>query len=221
MKKIIAVIMCLVFVVSLSACKTNAPTTEGERVSVSAEKAEEMFEDMTEFAQQGKYDKAVEYYNSGAADAADTDVRNWYYYSLAMQEHEEHGCVGYPLTLLQYNADEDFEPAKKAIGELQLIARDLNGAYDCDGVYVYILDGKIATSVGVRLTGMVFSSYEVVVNDETFFFAERETDGTHTLLYSIDYSNGQLTLNPTEDNTDDLFSGSYKPFSAEYPEIIY
>lgn len=219
MKRIIALIICACMLLCFAACKAK-PSSE-EEMTKSFESAEKAYEEMTDAAAEGRFGEAVVCYNSGAADVNDTDVVNWYYYSLAMKEYEEHGCLGYPLNLLQYNVDADFQPAKSAMGELQTVCRDLNGAYENDGIYLYILDGKLAVSVGSQLTGTVFCDSELILKDDVFYYALRANDGTHTLLYTLEFVDNGLSVQPTEDNTDDMYSGVYAPIPAEYPELIY
>lgn len=223
MKKFISVVLIFAMLLTFSACGNNdvkVPTAD-ELVSVSAEEAEALFEDMTDLAAAGKYDKAVDSYIAGAAGAESLELLNWYFYSLAMKEHEEHGCIGYPVTLMQYNTDEDFELAQNAITELTLKARDYNGIYHFNGTYVYILDGKVAFSVGEKLTDTVFTSYELGYKSGDFFILKRNNDGTHEKAYELDYNNGILSVTASNENKEDMYQGSYVIMPDEYPEIIY
>ena len=222
MKKIISVIMIFAMLLTFAACKNNEKIpTRDELVSVSPEEAEELFEDMTDLAANGKYDKAVENYVAGAAGAEDEELLNWYFYALAMNEYENYGCIGYPLTLMQYNIDEDFELGQNAITELSLKAREYNGIYHFNGTYVYMLDGKVAFSVGEQLTDIAFTSYELGYKAGKFFILKRNNDGTHEKVYSIDYNNGILSVFAVDENKEDMYAGSYVLMPGEYPEILY
>ena len=223
MKKIISVMLIFAMLLTFAACGNNdvkVPTAD-ELVSVSAEEAEALFEDMTDLAKDGKFDKAIDSYISGAAGATDEDLLNWYFYSLAMNEYEQNGCIGYPVTLLEYNTDEDFEPAQTALSELRMKAREFSGVYEFNDTYLYMLDGKVAMSVGTRITDMAFTSYELAYKNGDFFIMHRNTDGTHTKAYTMKYNGGILSIMATDDNIEDMYEGSYIRIQAEYPEIYY
>ena len=80
MKKIISAFIAVLMVLLLSACGKNEKSpTINELASVSPEEAEALFEDMTDLAAAGKYDKAVESYVAGAAGAESTELLNWYF----------------------------------------------------------------------------------------------------------------------------------------------
>ncbi len=221
MKKITALIICIATMLSFSACKKADGGAEAESGTIAFESAEKAYEEMINAAAGGDYAKAVQCYNSGAAGVEDTDVVNWYFYSLAMAEYTENGCVGYPLTILEYNVNADFEPAKIAKGELMKQVRDYNGVYECSGVYLYIIDGKIGIGVGQHLTGTVFCNAEVAIKDGKAYYAERKADGSHELLYSIERQNNSIVITALESNTQDMYSGTYSVSPAEYPELIY
>ena len=222
MKKIVALIMCCVIAFCFSSCKADINTVEDESDTVAFETPEKAYKEMVKAAEKGDFKKAVKYYNSGAADVADADLLNWYYYSLAMAENEENGCVGYPVNLLQYNVSTDFEPAKKALDDLKSVCSNLNGAFECDGRYIYIFDGKIATSVGAHLFGSIFCNAEIAEKNDKLYFVERKSDGTHKELYTVEMTEDRiLVIKAVEGNTADVYSGDYIPMQASYPELIY
>lgn len=222
MKKIIALFMCCVIVFCFASCKTDGNIVEEESDTVVFESPEKAYQEMVKAAKKGEYKKAVQYYNSGAADVGEPDLLNWYYYSLAMAEYTENGCVGYPLNLFQYYVSENFEPAKKAAEELKAVCPQLNGAYECNGMYIYIWDGKIATNVGVHLSGSIFCSAEIAEKDNKFYFVERKSDGTHNELYTVEMTEDRiLVIDAVEGNTADIYSGEYVPMQAAYPELVY
>lgn len=219
MKKF-ALVLCFAVIVGLfAACSDTAVGSNGKTEAFST--ADEAFEAMTGAAENGDYQAALECYTNGAADADEKDINNWYFYSLAMSEHEENGCVGYPMDLIYNRVSEDFDPAKTALGQLQKKVRILNGVYTFDEKYVYILDGKIAVSDGTRLSGIVFCDSEIAVNDGVFSWVKRNNDGSHETLYIIEMTDNGITLTLNEGSTDIGYAGAYTPVSAEYPELCY
>lgn len=222
MKKIISVILIFAMLLTFAACGDDVKTpTADELVSVSPEEAEELFEDMTDLAKDGKFDKAINSYIEGGAGSTDEDLLNWYFYSLAMNEYETNGCIGYPVTLLEYNTDEDFELAQTALSELRMRAREFNGVYEFNGTYLYMLDGKVAMSVGERITDMTFTSYELAYKNGDYFIMHRNSDGAHMKAFTMKYNGGILSLIATDENANDMYEGSYIRIQAEYPEILY
>lgn len=221
MKKLTALIICIIMAIGFSSCNKADGGIEAESGSLVFENAEKAYEEMTNAAATGDFAKAVECYKAGAADTEDADVMNWYFYSLAMAEYTENGCVGYPLTILEYNINGDFAPAKTASNELMMKVRDFNGIYEFEGSYLYIIDGKIGIGVGQHLTGTVFCNAEVAIKDGKAYYAERKADGSHILLYSIERDNNTIVMTALESNTQDMYSGTYSVSPAEYPELIY
>lgn len=219
MKKI-AIVLCFVIIVGIfAACSDSSGSYNGKTESFSS--ADDAFEAMTGAAAEGDYGAALECYTNGAADADEKDINNWYFYSLAMKEHGENGCVGYPLDLIYNRVSEDFGPAQTAYGQLQEKVRILNGVYVLDEQYVYIIDGKLAVSDGTRLSGIVFCDSEIAVNDDVFSWVKRNSDGTHEIKYIIELTDTGIKLTSYEGNTDTSYEGDYSTVSAEFPELCY
>ena len=128
MKRIFTVILVISMLICLASC--DAQKTEYETETDLFASNHEAYEAMTNAASAGKYADAIKYYNNGAAGADDADVINWYFYSMAMKEYEEHNCIGYPLDIIQNKTDGNFEPAKAMLGQMQTVVRDLNGVYE-------------------------------------------------------------------------------------------
>lgn len=236
MKKI-ALIMCLVLIISaFAACGKNKTLPDGETELFNTE--EEAYEAMTGAAEEGNYKSAIAYYGAfsngsngangtnsnigtGAAGADKQDVRDWYLYAMAMDAYNEYNCIGYPLDMLSEKINSDFEPAKEIIEELRNKTKDFNDIYYHDGKYVYICDGKIGTSVDTLITDFLFCAYEISIKDDVFFWTQHNQDGTHTDLYTIKKENNQLIVEATENNEQDIFSGTYDIFVAEMPMLCY
>ena len=219
MKKI-AIVLVLVLIVSLfAACSESEGTTDIRTESFST--ADEAFESMTGAIDAGDYQAAIDCYTNGAADADVRDLNSWYYYSLAMKEHTEHGCIGYPLDIIYNRVQEDFELGKTAYGEIQAKARMLDGVYTLNNNYIYISDGKIACSQDEKLTGIVFCDSEVALNDDVFTWVMRNSDGTHTTLYVIEYTEAGIKLTAAEGNENPVFAGEFAVTATEFPELCY
>ena len=220
MKKI-ALIMCFVLMISVfSACvSTEKSLPDGQTEVFSTD--EEVYEAMTGAAEEGNYKSAVAYYSVGGAGAEKEDSRDWYLYAVAMDEHKEYNCIGYPLDLLSEKVNEDFEPAKEKIEELREQAKEFNDIYSNNGKYIYICDGKIGTSVDVLVSDFIFCAYEIAEKDGVFYWTEHKQDGTHTDLYTIEKEDNKLVVTATKDNTVDIFSGTYDIFVAEMPMLCY
>ncbi len=219
MKKI-ALLLCFLFIISaFSACGEKKPLPDGETEVFSTD--EEIYEAMTGAAEEGNFKTAVAYYGTGGAGADKKDSRDWYLYAMAMDEYNEHGCIGYPLDLLCEKINSDFEPAKKMVDELRNQTKEFDDIYYFNGKYLYICDGKIGTSVETQVTDFLFCAYEISVKDGVFYWTERKQDGTHTELYTIKKENNQLIVEATENNEQDIFSGTYDIFVSEMPMLCY
>lgn len=213
MKKFLALMMSFVVLICLTSCGTD-------RKTVHFKNAQEAYEAMTDAVENGNYEDAIAYYNSGAADSGNSDVVNHYYFSVAMNDNEEKGCLGYPLDIISRCSD-FFEPSKDAYGELQLLTRSLDGAYHCGQYYyLYFIDGKIAIGDGGQLTGSVYCDGELVCKDGTYYWAEHNTEGDDTLLYKIEITVNGITLTAV-DETNNTYEGQYTGFSAEMPILTY
>ncbi|MBR5232992.1 MAG: hypothetical protein IKW03_02160 [Clostridia bacterium] len=219
MKKI-ALLLCFVLIFTiLSACSDQKPLPDGETELFSTD--EEIYEAMTGAAEEGNFKTAVAYYGTGGAGADKEDARDWYLYSLVMDEYNENGCIGYPLDMLTEKLNPSFSPAKKMVDTLKTQVSEFNGVYHMDGSYLYIYDGKIAVSIGTQITDYYFCAYEVSVKDGVFFWTERKSDGTHNDLYTITKNGGKVVVTPVEENKNDMYSGTYDPFNAEMPMLCY
>ena len=218
--------------VARASCKAESEneTVTGENVSgaetvvvgTTADNSAEIFEAMKKAAADGEYTKALDLYKSGAADVANAEVLDWYYYSLAMAEYTQYGCIGYPVNLMQYYVGNSFEPAKKATEDMKSCCSMLNGIYEYAGRYLYVVDGKIAVSIGEHLSGSVFCNAAIAEKDGSFYYADRKSDGTHALIYTVEKTEeGNLVLTATADNKIDLYSGEYLPVGGSLPELIY
>lgn len=219
-KILTAILLCIVTAVSLSACAAPGGN-EDETGTVQFENADAAFEAMTGAVLDGNYQDAVRYYQSGAADADNADTLSWYYYSLAVNDYEKDGCIGYPLELLQDRIGDDFELADEKIGELQIAARNFNGVYTDGGFYIYIADGKIAVGDGEHLTGDVFCTGELVKKDGIYYWAEHNNDGADKLMYTVTLSDGGIYLAAVEGASDNLYEGTYQYTAAEMPVLHY
>lgn len=217
-KMIFTCFLSILFVFLLASCDA-VKTQEEETGTVYFESADLALEAMTDAVLEGNYNDAIRYYNSGAADAQDDNVVNWYYYSMALGQ-EDDGCIGYPLDLLQNRTGDYFELADEKIGELQLEARPFNGAYSNESFYLYIADGKIAVAYE-HLTGGVFCNGELVKQKDTYYWAEHSNDGADKLLYTITLTDSGLNLTAVEGAEDDLYAGTYTYVDAEMPELYY
>lgn len=215
MKKYISIIMSVILVFSLTAC------SDGNDTHVRFENEQEAYEAMTGAIEEGDYEAAINYYNSGAADSAESDVVSQYYYSLAMYSYEEKGCLGYSSDLLSDKCSSLFEPAREAFGEIQLITRNFDGSYkNGDYYYLYFADGKIAIGDGGQLTDTVFCNSEIVKKDGKYYWAEHNTDGEDKLIYEITLTGNGITLTALEEGND-MYAGDYTPFASEIPMLVY
>lgn len=219
-KILTAILLCIVTAVSLSSCAASGGN-EDETGTVHFDSADEAFEAMTGAVLDGEYQDAVRYYQSGASDADNADTLNWYYYSLAVNDYEKNGCIGYPLELLQDRVGDAFELADEKLGELQIAARNYNGVFTDGGFYIYIADGKIAVGNGEHLTGDVFCTGELVKKDDTYYWAEHHNDGADKLMYTITLSDGGIYLAAVDGASDNLYEGTYQYTAAEMPVLHY
>ena len=221
MKKLIVVISVVLIAVLFAACSEsdNKGSYNGKTESFS--NADEAFESMSEAVDSGDYQAALDCYQNGAADADELDLNSMYFYSLAMNEYEENGCIGYPLDILYNKPSDLYTPAKEAYDRLLAEVKNLSGCYTLDETYIYIIDGKIAVSDGGRLTGIVFCDSEIAKNDGVYSWVRRNPDGTHETKYTIEVTDTGITLTAAEDSTDTAYAGEYKTVSAEMPELCY
>lgn len=211
MKKIISIIMLFTFLFSFSSCSKEK--------TYNFNTADEAFEAMTNAAENGDYEEAIKCYENGAADSGDSNLTNWYYYSLAMDLYKNEGCLGYPYYLLTDRCSSLFENANKFANEIILCTRGYDGIYQYGNHYLYICQGKIAVGTNEQLSGVVFCKYELVMKDDEYYWAEHNAESEDTLLYKIEISQSGLTV--TSVNNETAYSGEYTCFSGEMPELIY
>ncbi len=221
MKKSVIVLCVILVAVLFAACSAGENKGEYNGKTESFSDVNEAFESMSEAVDSGDYQAALECYENGAADADELDLNSMYFYSLAMNEYEQNGCVGYPLDILYNKPSDLFTPAKEAYEKLLAEVKPLNGAYCLDETYIYIIDGKIAVSDGGRLTGIIFCDSEIAVNDGEYSWVKRNADGTHETKYTIEVTEKGITLSAVKDSTDTTYAGEYKTVSAEMPELCY
>lgn len=218
MKKSVSIILAITVLFAFAGC--GAGELETENGTVYFENSADAYEAMTDAIAEGEYENAEIFYNSGAADS-DDNASDWYYYALAKKEYEEFGCVGYPLDQLQNRLSYDFTEANEFTGEMQKLTRNLNGAYENTGVFLYLADGKIAVALGEAESEYIFTSSEIAIKDGVYYWVDRNSDGTHTYQYTIEVTEKGIYIEPTEDNTDDLYSGQYVISSSAIPVIYY
>ena len=217
MKKIVIAVMCFVMVLSFAGCKKNNSVSVGETVKF--ESPEVAYDAMAEAVEKGKFEEAVVYYNSGAADAGKAGTVDMYFYSKAIAEYEKYGCIGYPLDMLMNNLSDGFEPGEEAISQMMAVVRNLNGVYEFAGVYVYIADGKVYISEIGQVEGTVFCSDEIMIKDEALYVARRGEDGSHEVLYTLVVTDNGIRLESTDEN--DSVAGDYVIVPAEFPQLVY
>lgn len=218
-KRILALTLCIFAVAGLSACGNKTP--EEETGTVRFESLDEAYEAMTGAALEGDYRNAVRYYNSGAANAEKNDVRSWYLYSVAMENYEKDGCIGYPLDVLQNQVGESFFLSNAMIGTLQNESRNFNGCYFNGNYYLYLVDGKVAVSDMTELTVSVITDGELVKRNGVYYWAQHHADGDDTLLYTITSVDTGYELTAVEGATDSTYSGIYTPCALELPVLYY
>ncbi len=217
MKKLIIAVMSFVIVLSFAGCKKNDSVSIGETVKF--ESPEVAYDAMAEAVENGKFEEAVVYYNSGAADAGKAGTVDMYFYSKAMAEYNKHGCIGYPLDMLMNNLSDGFDLGDEAISMLMEAVRNLNGVYEFAGVYVYIADGKVYISEIGRVEGTVFCSDEILIKDDVLYVARRDENGSHEILYTLVVTDNGIRLESTDEN--DSVAGDYVITPAEFPQLVY
>ncbi len=216
MKKTALILAIIMLVALLGGCKKSLD--DGETALFDS--ADDAFEAMTDAIENGDYDDAVKYYNSGAADVDNPNITDYYFYSKAMSEYNEHGCIGYPLDLIS-NCGDFFDKKAETDKLLREKAEVFNGAYENNGKMIYILDGKIAVSNGERLSGIVFCTSELAEKNGTYFWIDRSPEGVHTLKYNFEVTDTGIKVNLAGDNTDETYVGDYSRITAEFPELCY
>lgn len=205
MKRIISILACILLILALSGCtKTD----------------DSAYEMMTGEAIDGNYASALEYYNNGGADSGNADVVDWYFYSMAMNDCTVKGCLGYTYDLLVNKCSSSFENAKSKAAEIKALMTDFDGAYNCGMFYLYIFDGKIAVNNGSHLTGTVYCSEELVLKDDTYYWARHSVDGEDTLMYTLTLTDSGITVTAV-DEANNMYAGEYVPDNCEIPKLIY
>ncbi len=224
MKKV-RIITALISVIMLSVCFASCDsgkiTNEDETGTVHFESDDEAYEAMTGAALEGNFNDALRYYKSGGANADNSDVSDWYFYSMAVNDYNKKGCIGYSLDLLQNHVSMDFEQSDKIMGELQSAVRDYNGVYFNGDYYIYLSDGKIAVGEFVQLTDRTVTNGEIAVKDNVLYWAEHNVNGNDKLLYSIEITEKGLTLTAVEGAENAMYAGDYTPFAGEMPVLVY
>lgn len=206
MKKIISIIVCVLMLSALSGCSKKTDDSA--------------YEMMTAEANNGNYDAALEYYHKGGADSGSEDVVDWYFYSMAMSDFESDGCIGYSYDLLANKCNSSFGKAKSKASEIKALVEDFDGAYNCGMTYLYIFDGKIAVNNGSHLTGTVYCSEEIVLRDDTYYWARHTVDGEDTLLYTLTLTDTGITVTAV-DEANNMYAGEYLPDNCEMPQLIF
>ena len=226
MKKFVIAISVVMICFIFASCGKDAGedlvsngTYDGKTESFSD--AAEAFESMSEAIEAGDFQAALDCYQNGAADAEELNLNSMYFYSLAMNEYDANGCVGYPLDILFNRTGDLYGPAKETYEKLLALVSPLNGVYSLDSTYIYISDGKIAVSEGGRLSELYFCDSEIAVNDGVFSWVKRTADGTHEVKYTIEVVENGIVLKAAKDSTDTVYEGEYKTVSAEMPELCY
>lgn len=205
MKKIISILVCILLISALSGCtKTD----------------DNAYELMTQSALEGDFAAAVEYYNKGGADSGNSDVLDWYLYSIAMNDYTVNGCLGYSYDLLVNKCSSSFEKAKSKAAEIKALTTDFDGAYNCSMFYLYISEGKIAVNKGSHLTGTVYCTDELALKDGTYYWVNHSVDGEDTLLYTLTLTDSGITVTAV-DEENNMYSGEYVPDNCEMPMLIY
>lgn len=203
MKKIISVFVCVLMVISLSGC---------------TKRAENAYEMMTQSALSGDYAAAVEYYNKGGAEAVNEDVADWYFYSLAMNDYTVKGCLGYSYDFLMNKCSPAFAKAQAKATEIKALVSDFNGAYNCGMFYLYINDGKIAVNNGSHLTGTVYCNEELVLKDNTYYWAKHSLDGDDILMYTLTLTDTGISA-VAVDEANNMYAGDYVSDKCEMPQL--
>lgn len=218
MKKIIVICLCFIVIFAFAGC--GAKELETENGTVYFENSADAYEAMTDAIENGEYENAEIFYNSGAADEG-IDASDWYYYSLAKKEYEENGCIGYPIDLLENRLSYKFTAADDFIGELRSKARNLNGAYGNSEVTIYFADGKIAVSASAANEEYIFTVSELAIKNGRYYWMDRNPDGSHICQYEIKVVDEGINISTADENTDDLYSGTYSLLPDEIPMICY
>lgn len=211
MKRTVSTIIVLTLLFSFSSCSKDK--------SYNFNNANEAYEAMTNAAENGDYKKAVECYENGAADSGDSNLTNWYYYSLAMNLLENNGCLGCSYNLLTDRCSDLFTKANEAANNILLQTRNFDGIYQYGRYYLYIVNGKIAVGTDEQLSGIVFCNYELVVKNKEYYWAEHNTQGDDNLLYKLELSENGISV--TSVNEENIYGGNYTCFSGEMPELVY
>lgn len=220
MKNIIALILCAVLVFVFSSC-SKTDEAEDETGTVVFESPQEAYEAMTGAAISGDFSDALRYYESGAEDATDPELSNWYNYAKSANDYDAKGCIGYPLDFLMNRVSVQFDGSKALMGELQTMVHDLNGCYAMGDVYLYLQDGKIAVGEATRLVDKNYAPWELVIKDNVLYWAKHNMDGADELLYTIERSDTGLTVTAVEGVENDIYAGNYSYSPAEQPILYY
>lgn len=224
MKKI-KIISALLSAALLAACFTSCDAKggrESESETYDFDTPELAFEAMTDAAEKGDYSDALRCYRSGAADAKNSIlVNNYYFYSMAADDYTKKGCIGYPLDIVNNHVEAGFSPAQKLQADLLTASRRLNGVYEMSDMYIYIIDGKIAASVGTQIPEEAICTDELVMIKDEFYWAKHNKNGEDELLYKLELSGNTLVVTTAESNTDDIFSGTYTSANVELPILYY
>ena len=178
------------------------------------------YEMMTDAAINGDYAAAIGYYDDGGAASGKTDVTDWYFYSMAMNDYITNGCLGYSYDLLSNKCSASFVIATQKATEIDALTENFDGAYRCGRNYLYISDGKIAVNNGSHLTGTVYCTDELAIKDGTYYWATHSVDGEDTLLYTLTLTDSGVTVTAVNES-DTMYAGEYVPDHSEFPTLIY
>ncbi len=206
MKKIIMVITFFCLLISLAGCTAKVD--------------ESAYEAMTDAAINGDYAAAIEYYDNGGAASGNTDVVDWHFYSVAMNDYITNGCLGYSYDLLKNKCSASFALSQQKAEDIYALIEDFDGAYNCGTYYLYINDGKIAVNNGSHLTGTIYCTDEIAYKDGTYYWAKHSVNGEDSLLYTLVLTDSGLTVTPV-DESGNMYSGEYVTDFCELPELIY